>query len=126
LRPQGYEVGAELYRNERHIVSRGRRLSDGAPVLIKGHRDFPCRPADGESLRREHTLLAGLRMPGVPRALELVRSDRGLWLVFDTMTGLPLASPPPGPLDLDSFFDLAPVLASIVGALHRADVIHKH
>ncbi|MGH8594674.1 MAG: hypothetical protein ACREV3_12710, partial [Gammaproteobacteria bacterium] len=100
-----YQIVAQLCRNERHVVHRGRRTADGAPVLVKSPLRHPARPAQIEGLRREFALLRDLTLPGVPKAYDLFRSDGICWLVLEDTGGAPLASMlAAGPIELASFF----------------------
>ncbi|HET7291745.1 MAG TPA: sigma 54-interacting transcriptional regulator [Vicinamibacteria bacterium] len=124
--PAGYEIVQELCRDERFVVLRGRRLGDGATVLLKGPARLPVRRADLEALRCEHALLKDLAVAGLPKARELIRDEAGLWLAIEDLGGGPLGSLLGGPLGLDAFFDLAIPLAAILAELHDRDVIHKN
>jgi tRNA A-37 threonylcarbamoyl transferase component Bud32 len=123
----GYEVLEELSRNAWHALHRGHRRADGASVLLKVPRGHPPRPDDLERLEREHGLLHGLSLPGVPRAYALERYDHSSCLVLEDRGGTPLATLPGSrPLDVDRFLRIAIELATILAELHRRDIIHQN
>ncbi len=120
----GYRVREELARDARFVVYRTE--TDGAgPALLK----LPLSPSPSaatlSSLQREHELMAGLDLPGVPR-IRSFEPQKGL-LVLEDIGAVPLqALLRYKRLHLPEFFDLALDLARTVGELHRRRVIHKN
>jgi serine/threonine protein kinase len=121
-----YEVTQNLLWNDWQTLARGRRITDQKPVLLKMSRRGTQAIGDDELLEREFHLLRELSIAGVPRALELIRSDNGVCLVIEDGGGVPLSEPPARRLDLDSFFRLAIRLTQILAELHRHDVVHRN
>ncbi|MEA3100898.1 hypothetical protein, partial [Caballeronia mineralivorans] len=71
-------AGSDLYR--------GRRLTDGMPVLLK----LPAEQADAVQfarLRREYQLLQSLNVAGIAKPLALVDERGGLALVLEAFSG---------------------------------------
>src|SRR3979409_2367335 len=71
-------AGSDLYR--------GRRLTDGMPVLLK----LPAQQADAVQfarLRREYQLLQSLNVAGIAKPLALVDERGGLALVLEAFSG---------------------------------------
>ncbi|HEU5039187.1 MAG TPA: serine/threonine-protein kinase PknK, partial [Gemmatimonadales bacterium] len=122
----GYAVSAEIHRGGRTAVYRAIRERDGFPVIIKCPvAEYPS-PADTARLRREHQLLQGLDLPGVPRVYGLETHRDRVALVLEDVGGETLKELiARGPLDLRSFFDYALQLAATVGEIHRRGIIHK-
>jgi hypothetical protein len=122
----GYAFSAEIHRGGRTAVYRATRQRDGLPVILKClAAEYPT-PAETASLRREHELLQGLDLPGVPRAYALETHRDRLALVLEDVGGETLKElTARGPLDLRSFFDYAIQLATTVGEVHRRGIIHK-
>ena len=122
---QGYHVLGELCRGASHVVLRGTRVADGAPVLLKGPQRQPPPPAQVEELRREFALLSELPLPGLPRILDLARLDGSVWLVLEDTGAIPLpALLAAAKLDVATSIHIALQLASVIGELHRRDVVH--
>src|SRR5213594_3376457 len=116
LLPPGYTRGEEVYRGRRRVVYRATRTSDGAPVILKALLDGP---SGAERLAREYELLRSLEIPGVPRALDLVRTVESVVLVLEDRGQVRLKSLiPSGGLDLNRFLQLAIQLSEILHALH--------
>jgi len=94
-------------------------------VLLKGPRRQPAQPSQVDDQYRELELLSKLSIPGVPRADGLARHDGVAWLVLEDRGGVPLTSLlAAGPMDLALSLHLALQLASILGELHRREVVH--
>jgi predicted ATPase/transcriptional regulator with GAF, ATPase, and Fis domain len=95
-------------------------------VLLKTcAADYPS-PADVAALRREFEILSSLQLPGVVRALELVRHQDRLALVLEDHGGEPLKRIlGSGPLELESFFAVSLPLVETLAAVHRQGFIHK-
>ncbi|CAB3792743.1 trifunctional serine/threonine-protein kinase/ATP-binding protein/sensor histidine kinase [Pararobbsia alpina] len=71
-------AGSDLYR--------GRRLTDGMPVLLK----LPAENADAAQyarLRREYLLLRSINSEGVGKPLELINEGGGMALVLEDFAG---------------------------------------
>ncbi|MCI0388043.1 MAG: sigma 54-interacting transcriptional regulator [Acidobacteria bacterium] len=122
-----YEVTQGLSQNEWHTLYRGRRVTDQKPVLLKtlgqGSQAIGC----GELLEHEFNLLRELSLEGIPRALELLRSDSGSCLVIEDIGGAPLSELLISRrVELDSFFNLAIRLSTILAELHRQNITHRN
>ncbi len=121
----GYHVVGELCRGASTAIWRASRAADGAPVLLKGPLRAPAHPSQLDELRREQALLEELSVAGVPRALDLVRHDGAAWLALEDGGGAPLPSLlSSGPIDLALTLHVGLQLASILGELHRREIVH--
>lgn len=119
LSVSGYDIGGVVLDGRDIVVHRGRRHSDGAPVLIKApQEDRPSRQAL-RRLRREEALLTSLDDDRITRAVALVPSDRGLALILEDLGGEPLRRRcDAGPLTIPAFLDLALRLTDALAAVH--------
>ncbi len=122
-----YEVTQYLSRNEWQILYRGRRLTDQKPVLLKTLRQGSQAIGCEELLEHEFNLLRELSLAGIPRALEIIRSDSGSCLVIEDCGGATLSELLiHRPIELDSLFNLAIRLTQIIAELHQRDVVHRN
>ena len=87
-----YVVIQELGGNEWYTLSRGRRIGDQTPVLLKTARQSLHGVAARELLEGEFETLCALSIEGVPRAYELSSHDESCHLVLEDRGGLPLQS----------------------------------
>src|SRR5262245_5632792 len=117
-----YEFTGEFLRTAHHVVWRGKRRSDGLPVLLKTGLVLSAgRRAD---LQREFDTLQQLTFSGIPHAIEIVHHADRDYLVVEDQGLRPLAATLTAQCgDLQAFFSLALALCDIVAELHRHDVI---
>ncbi|MBI3448116.1 MAG: AAA family ATPase, partial [Acidobacteria bacterium] len=120
---RGYRVDAEVSRDELHVLCRGARESDGRRVLLK--LPVAVSPAALAVSRREHDILVGLDVSGVPRALAFDEATGAVVLAdgggVPLQSALALARP-----DLAAFFATAIPLAATVHELHARRIIHRN
>ena len=127
LRVPGYLIGIAACEDLAHVVFRGRREEDQAPVLIKLLRLEQADEAARARLARE---LALTREPpiaaGVVRAIALVPGSQGEALIFEDVPGDFLRSRlRAGRLDLAEALTIALRLAATLAALHEARLVHR-
>lgn len=122
-----YEFIQYLAQHEWQFLHRGNRFADQKPVLLKTSAQTNRAIDSGKLLEQEFNLLQGLSIVGVPRAIELVDSSKGPFLVIEDEGGMPLQGFEPSHfLRLDSFFNIAVQLTTILAELHRRDIIHRN
>jgi PAS domain S-box-containing protein len=120
----GFVGVEEAHRGRRRLVCRAVRERDGARVALKLALDGE---AGAEALAREYELLRTLDIPGVPRALELVRQGDRAALVLADAAGRRLRDAiPASGMEIATFLAIAAGLAEVLHHLHRAKVIHKN
>src|SRR3989449_10915942 len=122
----GYDVRAELFRNDWHILYRAYRHESARRVLLKVPHGDPPRPAGAQLLRREYELLRQLSGPGVPAALQFLHENGTCCLVLEDRGGPTLQELlTSGRPDLDGFFNLAVQICGVLAELHRQDIVYK-
>ena len=101
---------------------------DGKPVILK----FPdlsliSDPATYERFRREFTIGQKLNHPSIPKAINLVESSDGLFLVLNYIEGRSLRTfiNDKAPLPLNEALYLADQLVEAVDYLHAHGVFHR-
>ncbi|XXX73135.1 ATP-binding sensor histidine kinase [Sorangium sp. So ce134] len=122
----GYQAIAKIYESGNSLVYRGRRASDGRPVILKLLRsDYPS-PTELTRYRHEYAVLSNLEAPGVVRALDLCRHEKGLLLVLEDFGGHSLAHHlQSGRFDIAAFLPLAIAIARALHDVHEGRIIHK-
>ena len=122
----GYTVSAELHRGRKRVVYRATRDRDNASVILKTLTDDYPSPAQTAALRREYELLRTLDIVGVAAAIGLESHRDRLALVLEDVGGVSLrAMVAEGPLELETFFQIALPLIATIGRIHDQGVIHK-
>ena len=121
----GYEIAQKLQTAEWFVLYRARRIADGAPALLKV--SLGAIESRTQLLEKEFRILKQLPVDGVPRAIELIRLDGELCLVFEDSGALPLRTVlSSGKLDLSLFLSIAIRLSSILAEVHRRGVTHRN
>ena len=126
LSSEKYTLMETIHEGPETIVYRGRRAEDGARVAIKILKDDCPSPAEIERLGREHVLLKGLDVRGIPRVLGLEQHGGRLALVMEELSGRPLDEVLRSQrLELRTALQIGASLAGVLERLHHAGVIHK-
>ncbi|MCP3140977.1 trifunctional serine/threonine-protein kinase/ATP-binding protein/sensor histidine kinase [Pyxidicoccus xibeiensis] len=121
-----YDITGWIHESRNSLIMRGRRRSDGLPVILKMTRERNPTPLKLTRLKHEYALLGTLEGEGFVRAHELVE-DGGRWaLVQEDFGGASLSHlGMAGTLTLEEFLTLALQLTGILGTLHQRRVVHK-
>jgi hypothetical protein len=108
-----------IHKGDRFTVTRGRRVEDGRPVVMKIGAPRVPRDESARLLRHEYELLVGLDIDGVARPVELVTDEgRAEALVLADAGPQDLAERlKQGPLEPGACLDLAVRMTQIVAAL---------
>ena len=110
-----------LHQGAAFTLERARDARDDSRVVLK--RLAPERSSPGEQarLRREHEILRGLDLPGVPEARALIDEGGALTLVLADFGGVNLASwLEAAPRSLLARVEVAIRLAEVIGSLNAA------
>ncbi|HYG88371.1 MAG TPA: ATP-binding sensor histidine kinase [Azospirillum sp.] len=123
---EGYSIAERLTQGRTTVVHRGKRLSDGAPVIIKVlDLEYPT-PLQLARVHHEYELLKRVDHPGVIKVYALERSMHSLAIVMEDFGGVPLRSVIAGnALDLGTKLTIARRIAEIIGSIHASNIIHK-
>jgi histidine kinase len=121
----GYSVGKRLHLTRQSEVHEGVRVLDGAFVVLKSYfSDTPLDPIP--RAQREFDSMRKIAGPGVPAALELVRSSQRPTLVLERVPGIQLAHLiQRGPLATRLWLEIALQLSETLGRLHAAGILHR-
>jgi predicted ATPase/signal transduction histidine kinase/GAF domain-containing protein len=126
VRSSAFEEQDELARDERFVLCRARRASDGAAVLLKRPVESAAAAADAQLLEREFELLRSLPVEPVTRPIAFCLDAGRATLVLEdhgarTLAALARESAPP----LGWVLDYAVQLATVLAELHRCGVVHR-
>jgi predicted ATPase/signal transduction histidine kinase/ActR/RegA family two-component response regulator len=122
----GYEILDTMYESSRSLVCRAVRKIDGLVVVLKAlAKDHPP-PEEIARRRHEYAILSHLSLDGVIGAYGLEENSRGPVLAIEDFGAEPLSKyakrlPP----SFSEIIRVAIRLASILGELHAAHIIHK-
>jgi predicted ATPase/signal transduction histidine kinase/tRNA A-37 threonylcarbamoyl transferase component Bud32 len=126
LQIDAYRLTECIAENAHSVVYRAYSKQDGCSVMLK----FPFEP--GPSLeqqarfRHEYDLLSGLDLPGVIRCYRLEQVEQRPVLVLEDFGGAALSRLDlAGRLTLDEFLRIAIGIATSIGQVHAAQIIHK-
>ncbi len=122
----GFDIQEKLFENDRTLIYRGVRHSDGKAVAIKtANSPYPLH-VDMIRLKYEHDVLNHLDLDGVSRSASLENYQDGFALVLEYFDGITLHELSKKTLiNLKQFFNYAVALATIIGKVHESGVIHK-
>jgi len=122
-----YEVGSPLVETGQSRIFRGKRLSDGQPVIIKTLRLTEITPENVFRLRREYGTLMELSIEGVIRIYDLREMDGVPALVLEYFEGSTLQqylTRYPQGLPLKVFFPIAIHITSTLMEVHKRGILH--
>ena len=122
----GYDILDTIHESSRSIVCRAVRETDGLSVVLKALTKDP--PPSEEIARRRHecAILRNLNVDGVIGIYSLEETNNGPILVLEDFGAEPLSERMKRvPLSMTEVLRLAIRLVSIVGELHRVNIIHK-
>ena len=122
----GYRISETVSQAATTFLCRGHREEDGGGVILKVLQQQ--RPDLGDIARFEHEyeITRDLQVEGILRARTLERRENQTVLAFDDFRGVPLdRTLREHPIELEPFLRLAAALATTVGDLHKAGIIHK-
>ncbi|MEO7084382.1 MAG: protein kinase, partial [Gemmatimonadaceae bacterium] len=123
---QGFQVRERLSESKHSVVLRALRDSDGMPVVLKILKnDFPTA-SELARYRREFEISHSLNLPGVICGYELRRHDKTFLMVFEDFGGMSIANLlRQRKLSTEEFFETATQVATALGRVHDAQIIHK-
>lgn len=125
----GYEIYQDIYRSRQTRVARGRRLADGAAIVLKYPvMEYPSL-REIARLKNEYEILKELGEKGSPHILRvyaLERLDHRTLVVSEDFGGVQLKEYfADGRVGTTEFLQLAIAIASALLAVHQHGIIHK-
>jgi predicted ATPase/class 3 adenylate cyclase len=125
----GYSELAPIHHGQRSFVLRGRRSSDGLPIIVKTSAARYPTASDLGRLRHEFSLgrstESGPAKAHVVRYLELAPAGASLALVVEDFGGRSLREQVGGgSVPIPTFVDIALSLSRCVNALHESRLLH--
>ncbi len=121
-----YQVEQRVRESRSSDIFRGRRRSDGRPVILKVLKGEPRRE-DLTRYRQEFALLRGLDLPGVIKAQGFEKHSRTPFLVMEDFGGdsLDLVLERHGRFAPLRFLEIAISLTEALAQVHHERIIHK-
>lgn len=121
-----FEIEETILADERKIVCRALRQSDGKAVVLKIVSGEFLDTSEAAKLRREYEIAKSLDFSGVAKVLEIKEFSDGIALVMEDFGGEALSGHAKnGAMPLRDFLAVASQLAEILAELHRRGIIHK-
>ncbi len=122
----GYEVKALAFSSEKSLLYRGRRGSDGQPVMIKLPLAGAYRGQLHAQAREEYAIGRELQHPGIARYLALEEADGVPVIITEEFGGVSLREYlRDNVLSVEDFLKAAVSIAGALGAIHAAKIVHK-
>ncbi len=120
---QGYQVSELIYESNNSIVYRGKRQTDGLPVILKMLRqDYPSSEALNR-YQQEYKITKSLDILGVIKVYSLQKYQNTLVIILEDFGGKALKTL--SKLPIEHFLPLSLQMTESLGHLHKADIIHK-
>ena len=122
----GYQVLTQLYESANSLVYRAIREQDNQPVILKVlKQDYPT-PTELTRYRQEYDITRSLNQKGVIKAYGLEPYQNTLLMVLEDFGGQSLKTlKQQYPVTLENFLEIAIKIATALGEIHAADIIHK-
>jgi predicted ATPase/GAF domain-containing protein/anti-anti-sigma regulatory factor/tRNA A-37 threonylcarbamoyl transferase component Bud32 len=126
LHLDSYTVSERIHEGATTAIYRGRRLEDGARVVLKVLKnDYPSQ-RDIARLRHEHAILADLKGAGVVKTYGLEPHGNGFALVLEDLGDQSLYELiRKRRVDLRTTLQVGSALAAILDSLHEQHIVHK-
>lgn len=124
----GYQVNEIIYESSHSVVYRGvwERAEATQPVVLKCLKEAYPSPEAVARFRREYNIIRRLNLPGIASAYALEKYKNGLMMVLEDFGGRSLADlMEESRFSLETFLRLAGQITSVLGEIHRQQVIHK-
>ncbi|MCP4687898.1 MAG: serine/threonine-protein kinase PknK, partial [Desulfobacterales bacterium] len=123
---KGYEITSQIHDGMRSSVFRGKRASDGAPVVIKTHPRHYLAAAGPNRLREEFEMGSKVSGDRVAAYFALVDAGEAAAIIEEDAGGESLtAQMKSGKLPLKTVLSIAADVAEGLEQIHAARVIHK-
>ncbi|WP_437972119.1 AAA family ATPase [Sorangium sp. So ce260] len=121
----GYTLTGLIHESAASTVYRGYRNDDRAPIAVKRLRNDRPAPADLARLRYEYAIAKELALPGVVKALGIVKAGASLSLIMEDAGGCTLHELIGArSLTLPDALKIAISVASTLESIHRGGVVH--
>src|SRR5688572_28461679 len=121
----GYTLTGLIHESAASTVYRGYRNDDRAPVAVKRLRNDRPAAADLARLRYEYAIAKELALPGVVKALGIVKAGASLSLIMEDAGGCTLHELIGArSLTLPDALKTAISVTSTLESIHRGGVVH--
>ena len=122
----GYQIDELVFERDVTRIYRGKRLSDGMPVMFKSLRNDSAARDASASLKHEYEIAKELQVPGVIRVYGLEHYQQHPVVVLEDFGGLALSQfLGKGPIPLAEVLSIGIQVAQGLGEIHAINIIHK-
>jgi len=122
----GCTVVEQIYESPHTLVYRGHRERDNLPVILKILHSEYSTPQERLSFRKEYEMTRRLAIEGVIRVYGLKKHHNSLAMLLEDFGGASLdLLMQKRKFPIEEFLTIAVEIASILGEIHAANVIHK-
>ncbi len=126
LHISGYHLTEQIAENAHCLIYRAYSDWDNQPVILKLPAESAPSPEQLARFQREYDLLRSLNAPGVIRCYRLGQAGQRPVLVLEDFGGTALNQlGVAGHLEPADFLRMAITIATSIGQVHRAQMIHK-
>ena len=118
---------AQIYESNNSIVYRGRRQSDGEPVIIKLlQQEYPS-PEQVIRYKQEYEISHSFKINGVVKAYSLEKYLNRWLIIFEDFGGESLnkLKKSEGAINLEEFLKLTIKITKVLKEIHSHNIIHK-
>jgi predicted ATPase/signal transduction histidine kinase/DNA-binding NarL/FixJ family response regulator len=122
----GYELTEKLYESTSFIISRGKRLADTRPVILKILKAEAALIKDKyNQFKHEFEIITKLNFTGVVKAIALEDYRGSLIMVMEDIGGKSLDQYLL-PMSIGQYLELSIVITGALGLIHEHHIIHKN
>jgi len=122
----GYKINKEIYKNNRTIVFRGKRLSDNCPVIIKYlNKEYPTSK-ELSDFTYEYKLMNKIAGEGIIKPYDLLKCNNSLAIIMEDINGESIAEVmKSAKLSITEKLLLSIQMTDSISQVHNQNIIHK-
>lgn len=124
IKLKDYEIICELHSGKRTTIYRGKRISDGYPVIIKvKNKEYPSND-DMKVQQRDFELGSKIKSNNVIKYLDIIKCNNGLAVIEEYFSGEAL-NKLNKPFELKEFLLISTGICDALEKIHAENIVHK-